>query len=68
MIAEEIEAFYKKTVVTPELIELRNIATVAVLIIKCALLRKESRGLHYTTDYPELDPEYGKRDTVLSTD
>ena len=68
MIAEEIEAFYKKTVVTPELIELRNIATVAVLIIKCALLRKESRGLHYTTDYPELGPEYGKRDTVLSTD
>jgi L-aspartate oxidase len=66
MIVEEIEEFYKKTVVTPDLIELRNIGMVATLIIECALRRKESRGLHYTTNYPESDPEYGKRDTVIS--
>lgn len=65
MIAEEIEAFYKKTVVTPDLIELRNIATVAGLIIDCAQMRKESRGLHYTTDFPEKDVALGKQDTVL---
>ena len=68
MIAEEIEEFYKKTVVTPDLIELRNVGMVATLIIECALRRKESRGLHYTTNYPESHPEYGKRDTVISAE
>jgi len=68
MIADEIEAFYKKTVVTPELIELRNIATVAQLIIVCALRRQESRGLHYTTDYPEPSAVFGASDTVISAD
>lgn len=66
VIADEIEAFYKKTVVNPELIELRNIATVASLIIECALRRQESRGLHYTTDYPEPSEVYGASDTVIS--
>ena len=66
MIADEIEEFYKKTVVTPELIELRNIAIVATLIIECALRRKESRGLHYTTDYPEPSDVFGTTDTILS--
>ncbi|MFB3111581.1 MAG: hypothetical protein ACE10G_06075, partial [Gemmatimonadales bacterium] len=45
--------------------ELRNIATVASLIIHSALLRKESRGLHYNSDYPSEDPAFAK-DTVLS--
>ncbi len=65
LIQAEIEAFYKRTTVTEGLIELRNIAQVADLIIRCALRRKESRGLHYTTDYPERDDLHWKRDTIL---
>ncbi len=67
MIADEVEDFYKKTTVTSDLIELRNIATVAKLIVECALSRKESRGLHYTTDYPNRDDKFSKHDTVIST-
>ncbi|MFP4520730.1 MAG: L-aspartate oxidase [Fibrobacterota bacterium] len=52
LIRTDIEFFYKKTKITPELLELRNIALTAELIIKCALKRKESRGLHYTLDHP----------------
>ncbi|HHG84837.1 MAG TPA: FAD-binding protein, partial [Bacteroidetes bacterium] len=53
LIFEETEDFYRKTIVSPELCELRNIITCAYLTVKCAKLRKESRGLHYTTDFPE---------------
>ncbi len=53
LIYHETEAFYQKTRVSPELCELRNVITIAYLIVKSASLRKESRGLHYTTDYPE---------------
>jgi L-aspartate oxidase len=49
--------------VTPDLIELRNLVEVADLIIRCALTRKESRGLHYTLDFPEALP--APKDTVL---
>jgi L-aspartate oxidase len=59
----EINQFYWDYKVTPDLIELRNLALVAELIVESALLRKESRGLHYTLDYPNLLPE--PRDTVL---
>jgi L-aspartate oxidase len=59
----EINQFYWDYRVTPDLIELRNLALVAELIIESALQRKESRGLHYTLDYPNLLPEV--RDTVL---
>ncbi len=52
-IMEETEAFYKKTTVSSELSELRNIITNAYLISYSARKRKESRGLHYRTDYPE---------------
>lgn len=55
MIQEEIADYYWDFYVTSDLIELRNIATVAELIIRSALARKESRGLHYTIDYPETD-------------
>ena len=55
MLQEEIREYYWKHLVTQDLLELRNIATVAELIIACALCRRESRGLHYTTDFPELD-------------
>jgi L-aspartate oxidase len=63
MIFEETEDFYRKTKLSPELCELRNIITCAYLTIKCAKIRKESRGLHYTTDYlSKLPVAY---DTVL---
>jgi L-aspartate oxidase len=52
LLYEETEALYEKTEVSPQLCELRNMITVAYLIVKCAEFRHESRGLHYNTDYP----------------
>ncbi len=49
----ETEVLYQKTIVSPQLCELRNMITVAYLIVKCAEFREESRGLHFNTDYPE---------------
>lgn len=65
MMRDEIEDFYKKTKVSVELLELRNLVTVAYLIIKSAKLRKESRGLHFMLDYPEKDDKNYLRDTFL---
>ncbi|WP_298438977.1 L-aspartate oxidase [Geobacter sp.] len=65
LIQEEIEDYYWDFIVTSDLIELRNIATVAELIVKCALQRKESRGLHYTIDYPERDDVHCRKDTFI---
>jgi L-aspartate oxidase len=50
---EETEELYKKTIISPQLCELRNMITVSYLIIKSAQLRQESRGLHFNTDYTE---------------
>jgi L-aspartate oxidase len=63
LIRSEVEAFYKRTKVTPELIELRNLALCAELIIRCAMKRKESRGLHMTTDYRNRDDDAFLADT-----
>ncbi|AFK03039.1 L-aspartate oxidase [Emticicia oligotrophica DSM 17448] len=52
LIKDETEEFYKKTKLSMKLCELRNLVQCAELVIKCAMKRKESRGLHYTTDYP----------------
>lgn len=52
LLYEETEALYQKTVVSPQLCELRNMITVAYLIVKSAGFRLESRGLHFNTDYP----------------
>lgn len=52
LIHEEVENFYDRTRISPELCELRNLVAIAYLIVKCAMIRKESRGLHYNTDYP----------------
>ena len=52
LLFEETEILYQKTIVSPQLCELRNMITVAYLIVKCAYFRQESRGLHFNTDYP----------------
>ena len=65
MIQEEITDYYWDFYITSDLIELRNIATVAELIVRCALERRESRGLHYTIDYPQTDDRHWKRDTII---
>ena len=65
IIQSEIKEYYWNFKVAPDLIELRNIAIVAELIIKCAMHRKESRGLHYNIEYPSHDDKRWKKDTVL---
>ncbi len=63
MLRREVRDYYAHFRVTPDLIELRNLVEVADLIIRSALSREESRGLHFTLDFPGLLPE--ARDTVL---
>ncbi|MEN9975299.1 MAG: L-aspartate oxidase [Verrucomicrobiota bacterium] len=61
---KEVKEFYWGHRVNPDILELRNLVTVAGLIVECALRRKESRGLHYTLDYPETLDRY-RADTVV---
>jgi L-aspartate oxidase len=63
LLRKEVQEYYGNFRVTPDLIELRNLVMVADLIVRSARLRKESRGLHYTTDYPKL--AVVAKDTVL---
>jgi L-aspartate oxidase len=64
LLQEEIAEYYWKYFVTRDLLELRNIATVAQLIVECAQQRHESRGLHFTIDHPSTDPKMA-RDMVI---
>jgi L-aspartate oxidase len=64
LILEEIQEYYWNYTVTPDLLELRNISVTADLIVSSAMFRQESRGLHYTLDYPEA-LESWRGDTVL---
>jgi L-aspartate oxidase len=64
MLAEIKEHFYDY-LLTPDLVELRNLAVIADLIVQSASRRKESRGLHYILDYPEKNDREFLRDTIL---
>jgi len=62
---EELDSYYWDYQVTDSLLEVRNLAVVAALTIRCAMARKESRGIHYNIDYPQTDDQYGRKDTLL---
>ena len=64
LLQQEITDYYSNYKISRDLLELRNLAVVADLIIRCAMLRKESRGLHYTLDYPDTHAE--PRDSILT--
>lgn len=65
LLSNEVREYVLSSPLTPDLVELRNIVTVAWLIVESALSRQESRGLHFIVDYPERDDERFARDTIL---
>jgi L-aspartate oxidase len=67
-VQREINEHYPNISLNSDLIELRNLATVAELIVTCALKRRESRGLHFNIDHPQKDDERWQRDTMIRLD
>jgi L-aspartate oxidase len=64
-LSEEVRDYYWNYKMTCDLVELRNLVLIASLIVDSALARRESRGLHFTLDYPETDLSASPADTVL---
>jgi len=67
VLKSDMDKIYDRCKITPALVELRNIAEVAILIIKSSTMRKESRGLYYNADYPHKDDENFRKYTVIDT-
>lgn len=65
LLTEEIYEYYKKSTITSELVELRNLAVIARIVIRSAMMRKHSIGLHYNSDHP--GPDKKKRITVMAS-
>ena len=65
MLREEIYGYYWDHLLDSDLIELRNLVTVAELVVRAATARTESRGLHYNVDYPERDDARWLHDTII---
>ncbi len=63
---QEIDKYYWQHEVHSEIVELRNLCQTAWLTVRCAMSRKESRGIHYNIDYPDVDDEWSNKDTVLA--
>jgi L-aspartate oxidase len=68
LLKEEIHSYYWDHLLDSDLIELRNLVTIAELVVRCAMARRESRGLHYTIDHPKHDDAVGSRDSFIRRD
>ncbi|HID93174.1 MAG TPA: L-aspartate oxidase [bacterium (Candidatus Stahlbacteria)] len=68
VLKDDVDKTYERCKVTPALVELRNIAEVAILVIKSSIMRKESRGLYYNAEYPHKDDENFKKYTMINSD
>ena len=66
LIKKEVYGYYWDHLIDSDLIELRNLVEVAELVVRSAMTRKESRGLHYNIDYPERDDAHSLHDTVIA--
>jgi L-aspartate oxidase len=66
ILKEEVDGYYRAHLVDSDVIELRNLVTVAELIVRCATMRKESRGLHFREDYPDRNDADWLHDTVIA--